>query len=51
VLPGRFGLEIRATVNGGLAILDKIDAVSGDVFRHRPVLKPLDWIGIVARSI
>jgi len=51
VLPGRFGLEIRATVHGGLRILDKIDAVSGDVFRHRPVLKPLDWIKIVSGTI
>ena len=51
VLPGRFGLEIRATVHGGLCILDKIDAVSGDVFRHRPALKPFDWIGIVAKAL
>jgi squalene synthase HpnC len=50
-LPGRFGLEIRATVYGGLCILDKIDAVSGDVFRHRPVLTPFDWVGILARSL
>jgi phytoene synthase len=50
-LPGRFGLEIRATIHGGLRILDRIDAVSGDVFRHRPVLKATDWIRILARSI
>jgi phytoene synthase len=49
-LPGRFGLEIRATIHGGLRILDRIDAVSGDVFRHRPVLTPLDWAGILAKS-
>ena len=50
-LPGRLGLEIRTTVNGGLAILDKIDAVKGDVFRHRPVLRKGDWVRIVAKSL
>jgi squalene synthase HpnC len=50
-LPGRLGLEIRATVAGGSAILDKIDAVSGDVFLHRPMLGKLDWIRILARAL
>jgi len=50
-LPGRLGLEIRATVGGGATILDEIDRVGGDVFRHRPVLKKMDWIKIIARSI
>lgn len=49
-LRGRMRLEIRATIAGGAAILDKIDAVSGDVFRGRPVLKPLDWLRILART-
>jgi squalene synthase HpnC len=50
-LPGRLGLEIRATLEGGAAILDKIEAVEGDVFRHRPVLTKWNWIGILARAI
>ena len=50
-LPGRVGLEIRATVAGGRRILDRIDAARGDVFRRRPVLGPWDWVVIVARSI
>ncbi|QJR15653.1 squalene synthase HpnC [Usitatibacter palustris] len=50
-LPGRLGLEIRAVVAGGTKILDKIDAVAGDVFRHRPMLGRWDWIAIVARSL
>ena len=50
-LPGRLGLEIRATMQGGLAILDKIDAAAGDVFRNRPVLRPWDWVKIVARAL
>jgi squalene synthase HpnC len=49
-LPGRLGLEIRATVHGGAAILDKIDAVQGDVFRHRPALGKIDWIRIIAKA-
>ena len=50
-LPGRLGLEIRATIHGGLAILDRIDAVRGDVFRHRPTLTKLDWISIIVRAL
>ena len=50
-LPGRLGLEIRATVAGGARILDKIDAVGGDVFRHRPVLGTSDWIGILLHAL
>ena len=50
-LPGRLGLEIRATVHGGARILDKIESVAGDVFRHRPVLGKGDWAGILARAV
>jgi squalene synthase HpnC len=42
-LPGRIGLEIRTTVQGGLRILQKIERAGYDVFRRRPVLKGLDW--------
>jgi squalene synthase HpnC len=51
VLPGRIGLEIRATVRGGIAIADKIVARGGDVFRNRPVLGARDWIGIVGGAV
>lgn len=50
-LPGRIGLEIRAVVAGGSAILDKIEAARGDVFRHRPVLQRPDWLRIGARAL
>jgi squalene synthase HpnC len=50
-LPGRVGAEIRATIAGGIAILDRIDAAKGDVFRHRPVLRAFDWMKILARSL
>jgi len=49
-LPGRIGLEIRAIAAGGLRILDRIDAVQGDVFRRRPVLSGGDWIRILWRA-
>ncbi|HYI86024.1 MAG TPA: squalene synthase HpnC [Burkholderiales bacterium] len=50
-LPGRVGLEIRATVQGGLRILEKIERVGYDVFRRRPVLKPLDWPMLLLRAV
>ena len=50
-LPGRIGLEIRATVQGGLRVLDKISAVDGDVFRRRPVLKWYDWPLLLCRAL
>jgi squalene synthase HpnC len=50
-LPGRLGLEIGATVHGGAAILDRIDAVAGDVFRHRPKLRARDWIRILGKLV
>lgn len=49
-LRGRFGLELRLIIAGGLFILDKIDAVNGDVFRHRPTVSRLDWLGIFCKT-
>jgi squalene synthase HpnC len=49
-LPGRLGIEIRATLHGGARILDKIEAAGGDVFRQRPMLSKGDWMGILARA-
>jgi len=50
-LPGRIGLEIRATVHGGLRVLDKLDAVRFDVFRRRPVLEWYDWPLLLWRAL
>jgi len=50
-LPGRMGLEIRATVRGGLRILEKLESAGYDMFRRRPVLTWLDWPLIMARAI
>ena len=49
-LPGRVGLELRLIVMGGSRILDKLRAGRGDVFRHRPVLRPYDWLNVLVRS-
>ena len=38
-------------VAGGLRILEKIEQVGGDVFNHRPVLRPLDWPLMLLRAV
>jgi len=50
-LRGRVGLEIRTVVQGGLRILEKLERVRGDVFRHRPVLKAFDWPLMLWRAL
>jgi phytoene/squalene synthetase len=50
-LPGRIGLEIRAVIQGGLRILEKLERARGDVFRHRPVLGSLDWPLVFCRAL
>lgn len=50
-LPGRMGLEIRTTIQGGLRILEKIEQAKYDVFRRRPVLRGLDWPLLLARAV
>ena len=48
-LTGRLGLEIRATVQGGLAVLDAL-ARREDLFA-RPRLRRKDWLGILWRAV
>lgn len=50
-LPGRIGLEIRATVQGGLRILEKIERVGYDVFRRRPKLHAYDWPLLLLKAV
>ena len=50
-LPGRMGLEIRATIQGGLRILEKMEEANYDVFRRRPVLRGFDWPLLLARAV
>lgn len=50
-LSGRIGMEIRAIIAGGLAILEKIKASGYDVFHHRPVLSAADWPRIFWKAL
>jgi phytoene/squalene synthetase len=50
-LPWRLGLELSAIISGGLRILDRIDAVGGDVFTRRPVLATRDWMHVAWRAL
>jgi phytoene synthase len=50
ILSGRIGLEMRMIIQGGLRILDKIEAAGYNIFDRRPVLKPHDWIIMLAKS-
>lgn len=49
-LKGRVGLEIRLVIQGGLRVLEKLEAVEFDVFRRRPVLVRSDWPAMLVRA-
>lgn len=50
-LPWRLGLELRAVIAGGLRILDRVDAVQGDVFTQRPQLRTRDWCVVAYHAL
>ena len=50
ILTGRIGLEMRMIIAGGLRILDKLESAQYDMFRHRPVLRPFDWVIMLGRG-
>src|SRR6266705_4003368 len=50
-LRGRVGLEIRAVVQGGLRVLEKLERQRGNVFRRRPVLHAWDWPLMLVRAL
>ena len=50
ILGGRIGLEMRMIIAGGLRILDKLEAADYDMFHRRPVLRPFDWVIMLAKS-
>ena len=50
-LPGRIGLEMRSIIAGGERILHKLYKARGDMFSHRPVLKPRDWVYMLYRAV
>lgn len=50
-LPGRLGWELRLVIQGGLRILERIEAVDYDIFRHRPQLGKADWMLLAWRAL
>ena len=50
-VPWRAGIELRAVIAGGRRILDRIDAVQGDVFGRRPTLTLRDWLVVACRTL
>lgn len=50
-IPGRAGWELRLVVQGGLRILDKIEALRHDTRHQRPTLGPLDVAVMVWRAL
>jgi phytoene synthase len=50
ILSGRVGLEMRMIIAGGLRILDKLEGAEYDMFNRRPILKPYDWVIMLAKS-
>jgi squalene synthase HpnC len=50
-LPWRLALELRAVLAGGHRVLDAIDGVGGDVFRHRPQLATADWAVVAMHAL
>jgi len=50
-LPGRAGWELRLVVQGGLRILDKIEALQGSSLARRPRLHAPDWLLMLGRAL
>jgi hydroxysqualene synthase len=50
-VPGRAGWELRLVVQGGLRILDKIEALNFATLQTRPRIGPLDVVLMVWRSL
>jgi len=50
-IPGRAGFELRLVVQGGLRILERLDQLNYDMFRHRPTLKKRDWFLLLYRAL
>lgn len=50
-LPGRAGWELRLVVQGGLRILDKVDALQGASLHTRPRIRAWDWGLMLARAV
>lgn len=51
IMKGRISFEMKMIIQGGLAILDKLEKVEWDVYRRRPKLKKPDWILLALRAL
>ncbi|WP_211450989.1 squalene synthase HpnC [Collimonas antrihumi] len=49
-LPGRIGWELRLVIQGGLRILEMLEASDYDMFRQRPKLGKGDWFLLLWRA-
>ena len=50
-LPLRLGFELKAVIAGGMRVLDRIDAVEGDIFNAPPRLATHDWLAVAYRTL
>ena len=50
-LKGGLRFEIKLTLAGGRAILDRIEAADYDVFHRRPVISTPDKVGLLTRAL
>jgi squalene synthase HpnC len=50
-VPGRMGWELRLVVQGGLRILDKIEALQYATLRQRPTLRKRDFVVMLWRAL
>jgi squalene synthase HpnC len=51
IMKGRISFEMKMIVQGGLAILDKLEKVEWDVYKKRPKLEKPDWIFLAMRAL
>ncbi|MFM2076061.1 MAG: All-trans-phytoene synthase/15-cis-phytoene synthase [Pseudomonadota bacterium] len=50
-MPGRMGWELRLVVQGGLRMIDRIEAIEHRTWLQRPTLQTTDWPLCVWRSL
>ena len=50
-IPGRAGWELRAVVQGGLRVLDKVEALGAQALHQRPRLRATDAPAILWRML
>jgi hydroxysqualene synthase len=50
-MPGRGGWELRLVVQGGLRVLEKVEALGPRVMQQRPRLRAGDWLLMLWRAI